>query len=75
MNANTKSLKTLALLVVAGAVSALLSSQAKAESLNAGFAAVNRGRLRRAILHRDCGCNAQWTFSFLGRNRGLSRVR
>jgi len=41
MNANMKSLKTLPLLLVVGAVSALLSSQAKAESLNAGVAAVN----------------------------------
>jgi hypothetical protein len=41
MNANMKSLKSLALLLVVGAVSAFLSSQAKAESLNAGVAAVN----------------------------------
>jgi hypothetical protein len=40
MNANMKSLKTLALLLVVGAFSAL-SSQAKAESLNAGVADVN----------------------------------
>jgi hypothetical protein len=42
MKANMKPLKTLALLLVVGAISAFfLSSQAKAESLDAGVAAVN----------------------------------
>jgi hypothetical protein len=42
MKANMKPLKTLALLLVVGAISALfLSSQAKADSLDAGVAAVN----------------------------------
>jgi hypothetical protein len=41
MNANMKPLRILALLVVVGAFTALLSSQAKADSLNAGVAGVN----------------------------------